>query len=576
LRINIFLLLALLCFFVFLTSSCATLFNYPPTTPSNPSPADGAVDVSPYGLVLSWNCSDPDGDFLLYDLYFGTENNPPLRAGNLSSSTFYIGDLSENTTYFWRVVARDSNSNTKEGPIWSFRTAASSGLTITILPKTVTIGRVNYVKATVLSESGSPLQNVDVTFQYLDGTWKLLSTIKTDSNGIATQELPHDFRTLEGDIAFRAYITTQPTISAQATVSFRNPDWVFLIYLAADNNLENYALSDLQEMRNANNHIAVFTLFDGEQNADGLFVLDEVGNWKSIEVYRQDVNSGDPKLLKDFISRFSQITSRYRALIIWNHGSAWIYDSSYITKAIGFDETQVDALAINEIRKALEELNVGFDIIGMDACMMGSLEVANELRDRARYLVASFFSEPGLGWNYEFFSGVTSSSDPRSIGQLIVDKYFESLPNYSPLSLCVYDSANVQTVVENVSELGSKLKSVLQSDSSSKSRFLNYRNSSATADNVLPYNLLIDLKSFTTQISQKETVTELVDIANAVISSLQNLAIYNRTSPGTDATISIFFPTSSKDWYEYSNDLSTLLFNTECPGWIEFLQAFIE
>ncbi|MGJ8454447.1 hypothetical protein ACSFC1_03995 [Pseudothermotoga sp. U03pept] len=66
-----------------------------------------------------------------------------------------------------------------------------SELTITVLPKTVTIGRVNYVKAIVLSENGSPLRDVDVTFEYLDGTWKSLSTIKTDSNGIASQEFPY-------------------------------------------------------------------------------------------------------------------------------------------------------------------------------------------------------------------------------------------------------------------------------------------------------------------------------------------------------------------------------------------------
>ncbi|MEJ5229631.1 MAG: clostripain-related cysteine peptidase [Pseudothermotoga sp.] len=573
-RKKIFLFLTLLCFFVFLASSCATVFNYPPNAPSSPSPANGATDVSPYSLTLSWNCTDPDGDLLTYDLYFGTQSNPPFYKSNLTSSSFYIGNLSQNTTYFWKIVAKDSEGNVKEGPVWSFTTVALSEFTITILPKTMTIGRVNYVNARVLSQNGIPQQNIDVTFQYFDGTWKSLSTVKTNSNGIASQELPYDFKTVEGSTTIRAYITTQPTISTQKDLSFQKPDWVFLIYLAADNDLEQYALADLEEMENDNSQIAVFTLFDGNTTIDKLLALDEFGQWKVMESYSEDINSGDPIVLKDFIQHFSNIPANHRALIIWNHGSAWVYDSSFATKAIGFDDTQYDALAIKEIRQAIEEAAVNFDILGMDACLMASLEVIYELKDLANYLIASFFSEPGSGWNYEFLSEI-ESLDPEDVGKLIVNKYFESLPYYSPLSLCVYNSAEIQNVVQSVSQFGDKLKVALQSDSSFKSRLLNYRDLSTVGDNTSPYDLLIDLESFATQITQNETDTELVGNADAVISSLQNAAIYNRTS-GMDATISIFFPTSSSDWNEYNNDLSTLLFYTDCPGWIEFLQEFVK
>ncbi len=47
--------------------------NHPPTIPSDPKPADGGENVGIENLVLSWGCSDPDGDPLTYEVYLGTD-----------------------------------------------------------------------------------------------------------------------------------------------------------------------------------------------------------------------------------------------------------------------------------------------------------------------------------------------------------------------------------------------------------------------------------------------------------------------------------------------------------------------
>ena len=44
-----------------------------------------------------------------------------------------------------------------------------------------------------------------------------------------------------------------------------------------------------------------------------------------------------------------------------------------------------------------------FELIGMDACLMGHLEVFSALAPHARYAVASQETEPALGWAYTSF-----------------------------------------------------------------------------------------------------------------------------------------------------------------------------
>jgi hypothetical protein len=84
-------------------------------------PANNATDVL-VDQILTWDCSDPDGDPLVYDVWFG----PPLsmiRVSEGQTQTQYdpagmLGDMD----YEWRVVARDDGGRETEGPFWSFTT----------------------------------------------------------------------------------------------------------------------------------------------------------------------------------------------------------------------------------------------------------------------------------------------------------------------------------------------------------------------------------------------------------------------------------------------------------------------
>ncbi len=94
----------------------------PPNTPTKPSPLNHATGV-PVKAVLRWVGGDPDeGDWVVYIVYFGTNENPPALGGSQSLNQLDPGILSYNTKYYWKILAKDNHGATSEGPIWDFTT----------------------------------------------------------------------------------------------------------------------------------------------------------------------------------------------------------------------------------------------------------------------------------------------------------------------------------------------------------------------------------------------------------------------------------------------------------------------
>jgi DNA-binding beta-propeller fold protein YncE len=100
--------------------------NRPPNAPSGPNPANGAAGVD-VNKDVSWSCSDPDGDPLTYDVYFGTSSEPPLKKSGHTSKTYDPGTLNKNTKYYWKIVAKDNHAHATPGPIWYFTTRDGGG-----------------------------------------------------------------------------------------------------------------------------------------------------------------------------------------------------------------------------------------------------------------------------------------------------------------------------------------------------------------------------------------------------------------------------------------------------------------
>ncbi|WP_181419020.1 fibronectin type III domain-containing protein, partial [Mesotoga sp. TolDC] len=101
-----------------------TKSNQPPAKPSSPNPANNSSDIA-VSMTLSWNCSDPDGDSLKYDIYFGESSNPSKVASEITTKSYNPGNFQNGKDYYWKIVATDAKGATTQGDVWKFRTVAA-------------------------------------------------------------------------------------------------------------------------------------------------------------------------------------------------------------------------------------------------------------------------------------------------------------------------------------------------------------------------------------------------------------------------------------------------------------------
>jgi len=126
--------------------------NRPPLAPYIPSPSNEVV-VWAKSVTLRWDSYDLDDDTMTYDVYFDTNANPTTKVSSCQTeNTLDRTDLSYNTTYYWKVVAKDNHGGVTEGPIWKFSTRD-------LQPKLVFVEKGSFMR-------GFSSQDNKVTFTY--------------------------------------------------------------------------------------------------------------------------------------------------------------------------------------------------------------------------------------------------------------------------------------------------------------------------------------------------------------------------------------------------------------------------
>lgn len=214
-----------------------------------------------------------------------------------------------------------------------------------------------------------------------------------------------------------------------------------IVYMIADNNLDYFALKDMNEMESGMDDYDgnMIVYIDRAAGAVPSYpVIYKIENDISDKIVSPvqktypEQNSADPFILRSVLS---DILAMYPAqsygLILWSHGSAWYPAGTEIkrienksVKSFGKDLT--NELDIIDLKKSL---TVHFDFILFDACYMGAIEVIYELRNYADFFISSPTEIRSSGFPY----------------QSIVPQLFDNSINYESIAksfFLSYDSLN--------------------------------------------------------------------------------------------------------------------------------------
>ena len=266
---------------------------------------------------------------------------------------------------------------------------------------------------------------------------------------------------------------------------FRGPtgnNWTIMIYLNADNSLSGLNIDDFNEMVDAGgsqNGVNIIVFMDDSENPATLHFVEPGGYINSNYIYTcggdtcrnmGEVNMGDPNVLKDFVSwAISYYPANHYMLVIWNHGGGW--RSAKVTskvnplKEVSCDEDSGgDCITIPELRSALAQVTATLgrklDVLGFDACLMGTIEVAYNLREYADYIIASEFTIPGTGWDYTFISEAVNNPaiTPVDLSRQVL-AYYDSYYTGGGLdyTLALIDTSKFSTVISSLNTLASQL-----------------------------------------------------------------------------------------------------------------------
>lgn len=217
-------------------------------------------------------------------------------------------------------------------------------------------------------------------------------------------------------------------------------NWTIMVYLDADNNLEVAGIDDFLEMAEVGssqgvNIIALFDRIDGYDDSyddwtgTKLFYIEENMTPTAANALADwgEANMGDPQTLVNFIAwGIQNYPAEHYLVVLWDHGGG-------ISGVCWDDTNNSDNLNLFEIRNALEaihtQLGVKIDILGFDACLMGLIEVAYQIRDYVDYVVFSEETEPGDGWPYNDILAPLIANPlmtPAEFARLIAERYIES------------------------------------------------------------------------------------------------------------------------------------------------------
>ncbi len=219
-------------------------------------------------------------------------------------------------------------------------------------------------------------------------------------------------------------------------------EWTIMVFVNGKNNLEMYALKDMNEMEMIGSsdkvnivtevgRIAGYDSSDGDWKTTRRYLVKKDNDTKKVTspvlADLGSVDMGDYKSVVDFVNwARTNYPAKHYMLIVWNHGAGWIKGRAMeAAKGISYDDQTGNHITTPQMGLMMKAIGK-IDVYGSDACLMQMPEVDYEIKDYVNYIVGSEETEPGDGYTYNTFLGplvAKPTMSPMEVGKLATNAY---------------------------------------------------------------------------------------------------------------------------------------------------------
>jgi len=343
--------------------------------------------------------------------------------------------------------------------------------------------------------------------------------------------------------------------------------WLILLYSAGDNNLYSYLFDDLDELEKVGSDENTHMVSVADQGNYGkqwknaktfyLYADPSLGKINSPAIENLGkVNTADPEFMGTKIGELiKKFPADHVAVIISDHGAGW--------EGAVEDDTHNKFMSLNEIKQALAKaVEIGgrkIDLLGWDACLMAMAEVGYELKDFAKYMVASEQLEGADGWPYGSIFGKTLADvlkvaqqmmlinvdvEPKDLASMIVKAAANFTHSIKTLSAVDLEKANL---------LAEKTNALAQAIMNNPQDFKTVKSIISSTERF--YGTFRDLGHFAKQLANAQVSDEIKNTASELVEVLNEYVIKEfHTNSHPNATgVSVEMPTWGSPSYSYQD-----------------------
>lgn len=245
-------------------------------------------------------------------------------------------------------------------------------------------------------------------------------------------------------------------------------DKVIILYMAANNNLDSYAVENITMLKSGYvpdykdpNILILFKHISGEVPSLIRLYKDDKGNINEelIKSYL-GYNSASSSTLQDVLLTVKKnYYSLDYGLILWSHSTGWLpkgyFDShpsgltffedpfAGIVKSFGYDRGE--EIELTELADAIP-FKLSFIIF--DACFNGGIETVYEFKNKAEFIVASPTEILATGFPYDsIILPLFEDSDLNSVCEIFYD-YYTTRTNYNAATISIFKTSDLPALAQ--------------------------------------------------------------------------------------------------------------------------------